>query len=140
MVSVADGDRSPCWPWAIARKNPLCFYRRPEKTQPHGQAAKQALSAQVFGRQVKVEVVEKDRYGRHVGRVWLDVDVNLAQVQDGYAWHYAQYAKKTSRAVILPPTSKPSSLPVSSIWACGPTPCLPRRGIIGAASVRRPLS
>ena len=139
VVSVADGDTLTVLALGNSpEKIRFAFIDAPEKTQPHGQAAKQALSARVFGRQVKVEVVEKDRYGRHVGRVWLDhVDVNLAQVQDGYAWHYAQYAKKTSRAVILPPTSKPSSLPVSSIWACGPTPCPRRRGIIGAASVKK---
>lgn len=58
-----------------------------------------ALSARLFGREVKVEVIEKDRYGRNVGRVWVDnVDVNLAQVEDGYAWHYAQYAKKNQSA------------------------------------------
>ena len=56
----------------------------PEKGQPFGQRAKQALSDYVFSRQVTVEWSKLDRYGRTVGKV-LDgrQDVNLALVSDG---------------------------------------------------------
>ncbi len=100
VVGVADGDTITVLALGNSpEKVRFAFIDAPEKAQPHGQAAKMALSARLFGREVKVEVIEKDRYGRTVGRVWVDnVDVNLAQVEDGYAWHYAQYAKKNQSA------------------------------------------
>ncbi len=40
-------------------------------------------------RTVRVEIVDKDSYGRLVGRVSVDGDdLNLAMVQSGLAWHY----------------------------------------------------
>jgi micrococcal nuclease len=65
----------------------------PESAQPHGQAAKQALAALIFGRQVEVEPYEQDRYDRLVARVWLgDVDVNAEMLKRGHAWVYRRYA------------------------------------------------
>ncbi|HET7202589.1 MAG TPA: thermonuclease family protein [Steroidobacteraceae bacterium] len=65
----------------------------PESGQPYGQAAKQALSTLIFGRQVEVEPFEQDRYDRLVARVWLDrLDVNAELVKRGYAWTYRRYA------------------------------------------------
>ncbi|MNW16686.1 hypothetical protein D3C71_2156160 [compost metagenome] len=44
-------------------------------------------------------MLEQDRYGRNVGRIWLgDEDVNLGQLRAGYAWHYQQYARKGQSA------------------------------------------
>lgn len=64
----------------------------PEKGQPYGQAAKQSLSDQVFDRQVSVESEKRDRYGRAVGKVWVDGrDANLEQLRKGLAWHYKKY-------------------------------------------------
>ncbi len=41
----------------------------PEKKQPYGSKAKQALSDLVFGRMIKVEQIDKDRYGRLVANL-----------------------------------------------------------------------
>jgi endonuclease YncB( thermonuclease family) len=69
----------------------------PEKGQPFGQRAKQALSDYVFSGQVTVEWDKRDRYGRAVGKV-LDGerDVNLALVRDGMCWWYRKYAHEQS--------------------------------------------
>ena len=49
----------------------------PERKQPFGSRAKQALSELAFDKQARVVEVTKDRYGRIVGRVYVDgVDVN----------------------------------------------------------------
>jgi len=49
----------------------------PEKKQPYGTRAKQALSKLAFGKAARVVEVDRDRYGRVVGRVYVgDVDVN----------------------------------------------------------------
>ncbi|MBK7902370.1 MAG: thermonuclease family protein [Proteobacteria bacterium] len=65
----------------------------PEFGQPHGKAAKAALSDLIFGKAVEVEPFEQDRYDRLVARVWLDgVDVNAAMIKSGNAWTYRRYA------------------------------------------------
>jgi len=42
----------------------------PEKRQPYGQRSKQSLSELVYGKQVKMNQQDRDRYGRVVGRVY----------------------------------------------------------------------
>jgi endonuclease YncB( thermonuclease family) len=42
-----------------------------------------------------VDIKRKDRYGRHVGKIYAqEVYINLEMVKAGLAWHYKQYAKK----------------------------------------------
>lgn len=66
----------------------------PEKNQAFGTAAKKHLSGLVFGKVVSVRFKEVDRYGRIVGRIWLDgADVNLRMIRDGMAWHYSYFGK-----------------------------------------------
>lgn len=65
----------------------------PEKNQPFGQQAKQALSALVYGTDVKVRAQSTDRYGRTIGTVYTGgQDACLAMIQQGMAWHYTRYA------------------------------------------------
>jgi micrococcal nuclease len=58
----------------------------PEKSQAFGQRAKQSLSDLVFGKQVRVEQQDRDRYGRVVGKAYVgSLDVNAEQVRRGMA-------------------------------------------------------
>ncbi|WP_024302400.1 thermonuclease family protein [Pseudogulbenkiania sp. MAI-1] len=100
VVGVADGDTITVLDAAQQQhKIRFAFIDAPEKAQPYGQRAKQSLSERVYRQSVKVDVIEKDRYGRVVGRVWQGAtDVNLAQLKDGYAWHYRFYASKSQSA------------------------------------------
>ncbi len=69
----------------------------PELAQPFGTKAKQELSDLVFGREVRVVVLETDRYGRTVGRVYVgSTDVNAELVKQGAAWVYRQYLRDQS--------------------------------------------
>ena len=64
----------------------------PERNQPHGSQATQALEALVLMRQVELTVTDVDRYGRLVATIYIDgVDVNRALVAEGHAWVYRQY-------------------------------------------------
>lgn len=66
----------------------------PETKQPFGQKAKQYLSGLIFGKTVSVRFTEIDRYGRIVGRVYLErADVGLAMLSAGFAWHYVHFDK-----------------------------------------------
>jgi endonuclease YncB( thermonuclease family) len=69
----------------------------PEKDQAYGQKSKQSLSQLVFGRDVTVDFTKKDKYGRTVGKVFLNKqDMCLEQVKRGLAWHYKQYQVEQS--------------------------------------------
>ncbi|WP_299823987.1 thermonuclease family protein [uncultured Pontibacter sp.] len=72
----------------------------PEKNQAYGQRAKQYTSDLVFGKQVRLIVNNKDRYGRTVGTVILPDGKSLNEelVKNGFAWHYKAYSKDASLA------------------------------------------
>lgn len=73
----------------------------PEKAQAFGQRSKQSLSDMVFGKTVRVDQQDVDRYGRVVGRVFIGTtDVNAEQVRQGMAWVYRQYARDKSLLTI----------------------------------------
>ncbi len=52
-------------------------------------AAGTNLAAKVFGKVVRIEVVDVDCNWREVGRIYLgDRFINLEMVRDGFAWRY----------------------------------------------------
>lgn len=64
----------------------------PEKKQDFGQKAKQYLSSRLFRKAVVIRYKEIDRYGRIVGKVYLDnEEINVDMLKNGYAWHYKNY-------------------------------------------------
>lgn len=92
VIGILDGDTIDILAGRNIHRIRLAGIDAPEKGQPFGQAAKKALSDKVFGRDIRVFTIEKDRYGREIGRVFADSDVNLAMVAEGYAWVYERYA------------------------------------------------
>jgi endonuclease YncB( thermonuclease family) len=66
----------------------------PESHQAFGSKAKQFASSLVFSKDVSVEIVDKDKYGRTVGIVTTNdgLNVNHAMLEFGFAWWYRQYA------------------------------------------------
>jgi endonuclease YncB( thermonuclease family) len=64
----------------------------PERGQPWGRRAHEALAARVFGKQVRINAVTTDRYGRTVGEVYADdVCVGCELLREGHAWVYRRY-------------------------------------------------
>lgn len=109
VVGVSDGDTvkvlteqscdtgKDCRSGKIQYRLRLAEIDTPEKKQPYGSKAKQALSDLVFGRMIKVEQIDKDRYGRLVANLYVDGKwVNAEMVRSGSAWVYRQYAKHRS--------------------------------------------
>jgi len=96
VVAVADGDTITL----LTKENKQYKIRlndidAPEKKQAFGNKSKENLSNYVFGKNVRVEYKKSDRYKRILGTIYLnDLDINLQQVKDGFAWHYKQYSKK----------------------------------------------
>ena len=69
----------------------------PERKQPYGTRAQQALSDLAYNKQARVVVQDTDRYGRTVGRVYVgSLDVNAEMIRQGAAWAYRQYLKDQS--------------------------------------------
>lgn len=98
VVSVHDGDTiSILVDGQQQEKIRLNEIDAPELAQPYGKASKQALSALVYRKTVTVNVDGVDRYGRTLGRVYLDkMDVNAELVRIGAAWVYRRYSHDKS--------------------------------------------
>lgn len=67
----------------------------PESKQAFGTRARQSTSDKVFGKRVRVEVADTDRYGRTVGIVAApgETVLNRALLMEGMAWVYTAYCK-----------------------------------------------
>lgn len=107
VVGVADGDTVTVLDAAKTQhKVRVAGIDAPEKAQPFGQRAKQRMSALVFGKVCRLEGDKRDRYGRTVAKVWvsppdcqgcpLTLDVGLAVLTSGLAWHYKKYQNEQS--------------------------------------------
>lgn len=96
VVGIHDGDTiTVLTPTKTEVRVRLYGIDAPETKQAFGSRAKQQLSTLVFGKEVQVQVIEKDRYGRTVGRVLIGSrNVNVEMVRLGFAWWYRHYAKK----------------------------------------------
>ena len=65
----------------------------PEKDQELSLPARQKLGYLIYNKSVRVEVVDLDKYGRYVGKVYAGARyVNRFMLKEGLAWHYLYYA------------------------------------------------
>jgi len=66
----------------------------PERDQPHGDTAAQALARKIDGARVTAVSVDTDQYGRLVATLFKDGNnINLQMVSEGHAWWYQSYAR-----------------------------------------------
>lgn len=94
VVSVADGDTITIIENLDNGRFKIRLYGidAPEKKQDFGQKAKQYLSSLIFNKEVKIKFTEIDRYGRIIGKVYLnDIEINIEMLKAGMAWHYSRY-------------------------------------------------
>ena len=101
VVSISDGDTMtllvPDGASFKQIKVRLGEIDTPERKQPYGTRAQQALSDLAYNKQARVVVQDTDRYGRTVGRVYVgSLDVNAEMIRQGAAWVYRQYLKDQS--------------------------------------------
>ena len=103
VVAVADGDtvtvlrETAAGPRQVRVR--LTEIDAPERRQPWGTRARQALADKVFGQTVQVAASGEDRYGRLLARLYVadgdrlpGRDVNREMVREGHAWVYRRYA------------------------------------------------
>jgi micrococcal nuclease len=92
VVGITDGDTLTLLVDRTQHKIRLAQIDTPERAQPWGTRARQALSEQVFRKDVAVRVSDTDRYGRLIGEIWLgDRDINRKLIREDYAWAYRDY-------------------------------------------------
>ena len=93
VIKIADGDTLTLLTSSREQvKVRLAGIDTPERKQPFGNRAKQALSNLAFQKQALVEVETTDRYGRTVGTVFVgSQNLNAELVKQGMAWVYRKY-------------------------------------------------
>ena len=93
VIGVSDGDTLTVLDDAkIQRRILLSGIDAPEKGQAFGERSKQNLSSLVLQKRVEARCHKKDRYGREVCTVFVNLrDVGLEQIRVGMAWHYKAY-------------------------------------------------
>jgi len=107
VVAVTDGDTIKVLDSSYTEyKVRLSGIDAPERGQPYGAASRGHLASMVAGKEVLVDWYKQDKYGRIVGKVWVQpadcptcgktLDASLAQVTDGMAWWYRYYAEEQS--------------------------------------------
>jgi len=99
ITRVADGDTVTFVPddkkedqWKIR----LAEIDAPESDQPVGKESTQFLKDMALLKDAKIKVLDTDRYGRKVAKVYVGRKcMNKAMLQEGLAWHYKDYSKST---------------------------------------------
>ncbi|MDD4817579.1 MAG: thermonuclease family protein [Victivallaceae bacterium] len=97
VIEVYDGDTLTCLSLDDKNKYKLRLYGidAPEAEQPFGDEARIALHRLLYGRQVAFKVLDSDKYGRNVAKVYCDnLYINLEMVSEGMAFHYYEFAKR----------------------------------------------
>lgn len=102
VVGVIDGDTIDVIHNGQAERIRLNGIDCPEKRQAFGKKAKQFTSSLVYGKNVTIQVLRKDRHGRTVGDVVLPDGTNVSRelVKAGLAWWYRQYSKDERLGVL----------------------------------------
>ncbi len=102
VVAVPDGDDIRILSSREEVRIRLAEIDCPERGQPFFRNAKRFTSSLAFGKTVRVQVREQDRFGRKVGRVTLPDgrSLNHELVKAGYAWWFRRYSDDLSLSML----------------------------------------
>ncbi|MGF1557157.1 thermonuclease family protein [Paucihalobacter sp.] len=102
VIKIADGDTfTMIFDNGFEVRVRLNGIDSPEKKQAFSNKAKQALSAMIFKKEVRVYYKSKDKYGRVLGDVFIDsLNVNHEMVKQGMAWHFTRYSDDKTLATL----------------------------------------
>ena len=95
VIGVLDGDTIDVLHDKKPERIQLYGIDCPEKRQPFGQKAKQAASALLFGKEVRIETHGRDKHRRTLGTVFQgEMNVNQMLVKEGFCWWFSKYVPK----------------------------------------------
>ena len=119
VVAVSDGDTltARCGaahaPYQV--KVRIAAIDAPETRQAFGPQARKNLTHLCLRQRARIQVLEKDRYGRSVANVRCgNADVATEQVRTGLAWVYTPYARQHPHLLPLQRQAQASSL---GLWS-----------------------
>ncbi|MBO7328320.1 MAG: thermonuclease family protein [Lentisphaeria bacterium] len=95
VTSVYDGD-TLTFVGNNAQKYKVRFFGidAPEAKQVYGIESRDSLREKVLNKEVKLEIINTDRYGRSVCKVYSGARyINREMVAEGSAWYYPDYAE-----------------------------------------------
>lgn len=95
VVYISDGDTIHLQPkYGNKIKIRLYGIDAPEKAQPYGPQSTGILRQLIGNQYVEVKSFGHDRYGRCLGKIYLNrQDINAEMLRLGAAWHYKYYDK-----------------------------------------------
>lgn len=99
VIKVSDGDTFTAIEIGTGDEVKVRMYSidAPESKQEYGTQSKEFLSSMILDKDVKLEAVQKDRYGRLVANVYYkNRNINEEMVKTGNAWWYEEYSEKNS--------------------------------------------
>jgi endonuclease YncB( thermonuclease family) len=97
VVRIHDGDTLSFRAGAATQRVRLAQIDAPERGQPWGRRAHQALARLADGREARLVVLDRDDYGRTVGDLYVGEQlVNEALVRAGHAWAYRRHLRSPS--------------------------------------------
>lgn len=92
VIAVIDGDTLDVAGDDGSRRIRVAGIDSPERRQPWGERSKRALADRVLHKEVRINAVATDRYGRTVGEIYADdVCVGCELVREGHAWVYRAF-------------------------------------------------
>jgi micrococcal nuclease len=85
--------------------------------QPYGKESWKALEGKIMGKQVRLDILDIDKYKRMVGMIWIgNRNINLEMVQEGYAEAYIEHLKEPYRVQFIRAEREARSAK-TGIWA-----------------------
>lgn len=67
-----------------------------------GKDCKKALETKIMGKEIRMDVMDIDKYKRTVGIIWLESrNINLEMIREGYTKAYEEYLKAPYRSEFL---------------------------------------
>ena len=94
VIKVYDGDTITML--VDGKKEKIRFYGvdAPEIKQSYGIQSRDFIRSKIMSKEVKVKVINTDKYGRKIGKIYYKNKnyLNLESVKFGYSWWYKYYA------------------------------------------------
>ena len=121
VIGVLDGDTIDVLHEKKPERIRLYGIDCPEKGQPFGQKAKQATSALLFGKDVRIETHGRDKHRRTLGTVFQgEVNINQVLVKEGWCWWFSKFVPKDA---VLQQFEQEAKEAKKGLWADpNPTP------------------
>ena len=96
IIHVSDGDTATLLNDEGTKKYKIRFFGMdaPESSQEYGTESRKALAERVLGQKVRLLIINTDRYGRNVGKVYRQGRyINQEMIATGNAWYYKDFAR-----------------------------------------------